>query len=373
MTTSPLSGIRNVRVLDERLATSGQPNEAQLAAIAAAGYEVLINLALHDDPRYSLADEAGAAQALGLRYVHIPVVFSEPQAEDLQAFLTAMDTHAGRRVWVHCAVNYRVGAFVGLWRVLRQGWTIGQAFAPLHELWAPDATWRRFIDEQLAQGTPAPATPDSMAAYYARRAAEYDQVYAKPERQADIHRLEALLPALFEGRRVLELACGTGWWTPHAAARAAHWLATDLNPETLALAQTKPMPPAVEFRRVDAYTLQGLQTGERFDAAFAGFWWSHVPRAQLPGWLATLFTRLQPGARLVLCDNREVPGSTTPISRRDADGNGYQQRRLADGSTHEVLKNFPTRDEVQALLAPRVRDLRWTELQYYWLLDCELA
>jgi uncharacterized protein (TIGR01244 family) len=373
MTASPLSGIRNVRVLDEHLATSGQPSEAQLAAIAAAGYEVLINLALHDDPRYSLADEAGAVAALGMRYLHIPVVFSEPHAEDLQAFLAAMDTHAGRRVWVHCAVNYRVGAFVGLWRVLRQGWSIDQAFAPLHELWAPDATWRRFIDEQIACACPAQATPDSMAAYYARRAREYDQVYAKPERQADIRRLEALLPPLFTGRRVLELACGTGWWTPHAAARAIHWLATDLNPETLALAQTRAMPPSVEFRRVDAYTLQGLQPGERFDAAFAGFWWSHVPHSHLPGWLATLYTRLQPGARLVLCDNREVPGSTTPISRRDAEGNTYQQRRLADGSTHEVLKNFPTRDDVAALLGPRVKALRWTELEYYWLLDCDLA
>jgi uncharacterized protein (TIGR01244 family) len=220
MTISPLSCIRNVRVLDERLATSGQPSEAQLATIAAAGYEVLINLALHDDPRYSLADEAGAVAALGMRYVHIPVVFSDPHAEDLQAFFGAMDAHAGRRVWVHCAVNYRVGAFIGLWRVLRQGWPIDHAFAPLHELWAPDATWRSFIDEQIANACPAQATPDSMAAYYARRAREYDQVYAKPERQADIHALEALLPGLFTGRRVLELAGGrrmpprgrpTGW------------------------------------------------------------------------------------------------------------------------------------------------------------------
>jgi len=212
-----------------------------------------------------------------------------------------------------------------------------------------------------------------MAAYYARRATEYDQVYAKPERQGDIRALEAALPPLFEGCRVLEVACGTGWWTPHAAARAAHWLATDLNPETRAIARARAMPPVVEFRTVDAYTLAGLRDDECFDAAFAGFWWSHVPLARLAGWLDTLHSRLEPGARVVICDNREVPGSTTPIARRDADGNTYQQRRLADGSLHEVLKNFPLRDEAVAALGPRARQLRWTEGTYYWTLAYELS
>lgn len=217
-----------------------------------------------------------------------------------------------------------------------------------------------------------PATPASMAAYYARRAAEYEQVYAKPERQADLRRLEAALPPLFDGRHGLEVACGTGWWTPHAAARAASWLATDLNPETLALARTKPMPPAVRLQVVDAYTWAGLAPDERYDAAFAGFWWSHVPLARLGPWLASLHDRLRPHARVVFCDNREVPGSTTPVSRRDGDGNTYQQRRLADGSSHEVLKNFPTRAQAEALLGPRATGMQWIESTHYWLLTYEL-
>ncbi len=217
------------------------------------------------------------------------------------------------------------------------------------------------------------ATEASMANYYARRASEYEQVYFKPERQADIRALEASLAEPFAGRRVLEVACGTGWWTPHGAARAAHWLATDVNPETMAVAQAKPMPAAAEFRRVDAYTLEGLQPDERFDAAFAGFWWSHVPLARLAGWLTTLHARLEPGARVLVCDNRFVEGSNIPLSRRDADGNTYQQRTLADSSAHEVLKNFPTRDEAFGALGPRARNPRWTELTYYWQLDYELA
>ena len=212
-----------------------------------------------------------------------------------------------------------------------------------------------------------------MARYYARRAAEYERVYAKPERQADIRQLEAWIGGLFGGRSVLEIACGTGWWTPHGAARAQRWLATDLNPETMAVAKTKPMPAAVEFRRVDAYTLEGLAEGERFDAAFAGFWWSHVPKARLSPWLDLLHGRLQPGARVVFCDNRFVEGSNIPVSRSDADGNTFQQRTLEDGSSHEVLKNFPTREEAIAALGPRAREPRWRELTHYWLLDYTLA
>ena len=220
---------------------------------------------------------------------------------------------------------------------------------------------------------PAPATVDSMATYYAKRAAIYERVYLKPERQTDLRTMETALAEPFAGRHVLEIACGTGWWTPHGAARAAHWRATDLNPETFALAQAKPaMPACVRFQTVDAYNFSELGD-ETFDAAFAGCWWSHVPLARLPAWLATLHARLVPGAVVVLLDNRFVPGSSTPISRRDAGGNTYQQRALDDGSTHEVLKNFPTSEAAIAALGPRAQEARWTAHTHYWVLQYTLA
>ena len=212
-----------------------------------------------------------------------------------------------------------------------------------------------------------------MAQYYARRAPYYERVYAKPERQTDLRAMEAAMAEPFAGRRVLEIACGTGWWTPHGAARAAHWLATDLSPETMAIAQAKPMPAVVEFRAVDAYTLGGLRDDEHFDAAFSGCWWSHVPLVRLPAWLSTLHAHLAPGARVRHLDNSHVSQSSTPISRRDAEGNSYQQRTLDDGSTHEVLKNFPLPEEAIAALGPRACDARWTAHDHYWQLDYTLA
>ncbi|MBE7420264.1 MAG: class I SAM-dependent methyltransferase [Ideonella sp.] len=210
-----------------------------------------------------------------------------------------------------------------------------------------------------------------MREYYAQRAAIYERVYHKPERQADLRAMQAWLAGLFVGRRVLEVACGTGWWTPHGARAATSWLATDVNPETIAIAQAKAMPPTVRFGVVDAYRFAELGT-QRFDGAFAGFWWSHVLRARLPAWLALLHERLDPGARVALLDNRYVEGNSTPLSRRDADGNTYQLRTLDDGSTHEVVKNFPTRDEALAALGPRARDVQWIEHAHYWTLSYTL-
>ena len=213
---------------------------------------------------------------------------------------------------------------------------------------------------------------EGMRDYYARRAAYYERVYFKPERQADLRAMEVWLASAFAGRHVLEVACGTGWWTPHGARDAAHWLATDLNPETLAVARGKALPACVELATVDAYTL--AEVGDRrFDAAFAGCWWSHVPLQRLAGWLQTLHERLEPGARVVFLDNSFVQTGSTPLSRRDEAGNTYQNRTLDDGSVHEVLKNFPSAASATAMLGPRARQVQWLDHVHYWVLSYELA
>jgi protein tyrosine phosphatase (PTP) superfamily phosphohydrolase (DUF442 family) len=144
-----LTDARNFRRVDDRLATAGQPSEAQLAAAADEGVEVVINLALHGDPRYSLADERGSVESLGMRYVHIPVQFGAPREADLLEFCEVMDAHRERHVLVHCAANFRVTAFLGLYRVIRLGWPEESAFQLMRSVWEPDEVWKAFIEEQL--------------------------------------------------------------------------------------------------------------------------------------------------------------------------------------------------------------------------------
>jgi SAM-dependent methyltransferase len=211
----------------------------------------------------------------------------------------------------------------------------------------------------------------SLADYYADRAAEYDEVYRKPERQDDIARLKQLLPPLVAGKRVLEIAAGTGYWTQVLAGTAAEIMATDLNAETIAIAAQRDYGAApVALRTADAYRLDTVP-GE-FDLVFCGFWWSHVARADVSRFLAGIRGRTGKGVQLVLVDNRYVPGSSTPVSRTGPDGDTYQRRRLADGREYEVLKNFPTREQLATDLEPAATDLAWTELEYYWLASCVL-
>ncbi|HKA44895.1 MAG TPA: class I SAM-dependent methyltransferase [Burkholderiales bacterium] len=208
--------------------------------------------------------------------------------------------------------------------------------------------------------------------YYAARAREYEKIYEKPERQADLRKLEVLLPDMLAGRRVLELACGTGYWTQFLIRKAEHIVAVDASPETLELAVAKELPSQqVEYQVADVYELSAaLGT---FDGAFAGFWWSHVPVRDQPRFLKSLDERLRPGARIALLDNRYVEGNSTPISHRDDDGNTFQRRRLDDGSEHVVLKNFPTEQQLRRVIGAYGRKMEFLRLQYYWVFCYEKA
>jgi demethylmenaquinone methyltransferase/2-methoxy-6-polyprenyl-1,4-benzoquinol methylase len=204
--------------------------------------------------------------------------------------------------------------------------------------------------------------------YYRRRAGEYEAIYAKPERQVDLARLREAIPARLAGRRVLEIACGTGYWTVLVARTAKGIVATDLAQEPMRIAQSKDYGGRnVHFELADAYALSPALG--MFDGALANFWWSHVPRSRIGVFLGSLHARLQPGARVVMMDNRYIDGSSTPIAERDAEGNTYQLRRLADGSESRILKNFPTEAELRAILGP---GLRYQALEYYWLAEYEL-
>jgi demethylmenaquinone methyltransferase/2-methoxy-6-polyprenyl-1,4-benzoquinol methylase len=216
-----------------------------------------------------------------------------------------------------------------------------------------------------------PTAGESMEDYYAARAAEYDRIYLKPERQEDLRAIERWLPARFTDRAVLEVACGTGWWTRVIAPVARSVLGVDAAAETLAIARSRVPADNVTLVVGDAYRLPVAAAS--CDAAFAGFWWSHVPRAKLRAFLEGLHVALRPGAPVVFLDNRYVEGSSTPLASRDAAGDTWQERRLEDGSTHRVLKNFPTADELRAAVTGLADDVRHHEWAHYWALEYKVA
>jgi protein tyrosine phosphatase (PTP) superfamily phosphohydrolase (DUF442 family) len=137
--------IYNFIKISDVLATSGQPTEAQISEIAAAGYEVVVNLALPTSDN-ALKDEAVTVRALGMDYHNIPVAWERPKVSDFEQFVPLMDSLAGKKVFLHCAANYRASMFTALYAEKRWGWTRAQADAHIRRMWEPDEVWARFIE-----------------------------------------------------------------------------------------------------------------------------------------------------------------------------------------------------------------------------------
>jgi ubiquinone/menaquinone biosynthesis C-methylase UbiE len=203
--------------------------------------------------------------------------------------------------------------------------------------------------------------------YYARRAREYEQIYQRAERQEDLQKLRERITGNFEGKHVLEIACGTGFWTEVLAECACSVTATDVSEQMLSIARVKPFDShKVTLAQADAYALPGFR--RHFNAGLAGFWWSHVPKGRLPGFLHDFHRSFVPGSTFMFIDNIFVEGISTPISRRDDDGNTWQVRKLQDGSTHEVPKNFPTEQQIRGTLEGLATEVKIEFLTYYWIL-----
>lgn len=141
------------------IATSGVVAPPCFEQMASEGYAVVVNLLPADSPYY-LPGEAAIVGALGLTYVHVPVDFAAPSQADFDAFEAAMLAAADRKVWVHCAANYRVSAFMALFGQLHLGWSAARAAAHVDLLWQPDAAWQEFTAGVLAARRGRPAAGD---------------------------------------------------------------------------------------------------------------------------------------------------------------------------------------------------------------------
>ncbi len=204
--------------------------------------------------------------------------------------------------------------------------------------------------------------------YYADRAYEYNKTYLRPERQKDIKKLHKLLKRLLSDHRVLEIACGTGYWTRTIASVSKFITAVDINEEVLQIARNRGISSDhVFFIQDDVYSLKKIKNN--FSAGFAGFWWSHILKSELKRFLALFHSKLQSDALLIFMDNRRVEGISTPISRIDIDGNTYQVRKLEDGREYEILKNFPTKKEILETLGNKIKNLKIKFLEYFWIIS----
>jgi len=201
--------------------------------------------------------------------------------------------------------------------------------------------------------------------YYQQRAKEYEQVYEKRERQSDLTGFHIWMREEAANKNILEIACGTGYWTKTLAESARMIHASDYSEAVLEIAKTKDYGTTpVTFQQLDFWKLQ--KPKKLYDMVFGGFIWSHIEDERLPEFIKLLWKQVHKEGMLLFMDNRYVEGSSTPIARTDEMVNTYQTRRLANGKEFEILKNFPDMLEIYSLVTEMDLAMEWSESEYFW-------
>jgi SAM-dependent methyltransferase len=191
-------------------------------------------------------------------------------------------------------------------------------------------------------------------AYYRAGAAEYDRQYAEYEGLRELLTVVDELPIAGD---VLELACGTGRWTPRLAARARSVTAVDAAAEVLALARARTASPTVEFVEADLFE---WRPPRRYDTVFFAFWLSHVPPSRLPAFWNTVAAALAPGGKAIFVDDGPAMAAEEEVLADQPAPAAL--RRLGDGSRYRIVKVFhdvrPLTDDLTALgWSVRIRPL----------------
>lgn len=183
---------------------------------------------------------------------------------------------------------------------------------------------------------PAFATDDATAAYYERRAREYDEWYTgegrfaerdRPGWEAEVARLVETVRGL-PPARTIDVACGTGFVTRHLPGRC---LGLDRSHSMLLVARTR-LPDATGLVVGNALRLP-VPDGA-FDRLFTGHFYGHLPSDERAAFLAEAG---RVAAELVVVDSARRPG--VPAEQ-------WQERVLNDGSRHRVFKRYLTVSEL---------------------------
>jgi 2-polyprenyl-3-methyl-5-hydroxy-6-metoxy-1,4-benzoquinol methylase len=191
---------------------------------------------------------------------------------------------------------------------------------------------------------------DDMVKYYRDRAKEYEEIYEwrDPQRQEEQEFMESELKKAFKGRRLLDIGCGTGYWTQRISTVAKSILGIDINEAVLEVARSKEYGCPTEYRVMDAYNMK-MDTS--YDGVLASFMLSHVLKQDIPGWLEHIHSVLDPGASVFIADNTYIEGVGGKLQTKPSDPNTYKLRTLNDGTQHLIVKNYFTAEELVQLFS----------------------
>jgi ubiquinone/menaquinone biosynthesis C-methylase UbiE len=182
--------------------------------------------------------------------------------------------------------------------------------------------------------------------YYSKRAQEYEQIYQRdnPIRQSEQNKIAEKIKKIFCDKNVLEVACGTGFWTVFLSEVAKEIVATDNSDEAIKIAQSKNYKCPVFFKKCDAYNLPFSTLS--FDGGLANFWFSHISKDKIELFLDGFHRVLSNQAIVFIADNvfnEDIGGKLVREKRND---NTYKIRFLENGGKYKILKNYYSEEEL---------------------------
>ncbi|MEG7894754.1 class I SAM-dependent methyltransferase, partial [Bacillus cereus] len=170
---------------------------------------------------------------------------------------------------------------------------------------------------------------------------------------------------LFTNQSILEVACGTGYWTQFIAKTAKHITAIDYSNEVLNIANQKDiLPSKVNFLQGDAYQLDKIPGN--FEGCVANFWFSHIPKFRIQEFLNQLHDKLGPGTTVFMADNIYTESIGGTLAHKENDPNTYKIRTLDNGTKYEIIKNYYTEEELKDIFIPVSSDLQIYMGQCFW-------
>ena len=208
---------------------------------------------------------------------------------------------------------------------------------------------------------------DKLIQYYNDRASEYEQIYFRevPERREELRQMGEYLREFATGKDVLDLCCGTGYWTAIMGQTARSIVASDVSFEMLEEARKKEYACPTVFMQADLFDLPFL--AESFDLITLGYWYSHHSCDDYETLYDILRAPLRAGAKIWMCDNNPpAEGAKTDSVGKDERGNNIKARWTSEGREYHIIKNYFSEKQLRELIEPHFAIETFVFKPYYW-------
>lgn len=207
----------------------------------------------------------------------------------------------------------------------------------------------------------------TLAEYYSKRAKEYDDVYRRPDntRLKEQKILAEYISQTFKGRYILELACGTGFWTKYLLKSAKQVLATDYSLNMLEISSSRLSKNSnIMFLQADAY--HPPISSPKFNGAMANFWFSHIPKSKIKKFLTTLHSRLDKNSAVLMADDVYVENRGGELVQKEGKDT-FKRRLLKSGEQFQILKNYYTGEQLKKIFSKYSNRLEIKCLTNFWI------